>query len=280
MDTDLLKKWLYVKWQQTRHAHFFLAGAVIGRVKDIFTLAKNYGIDEYYTEKFLNHFNISAECITPRDSIVVRRAIYRWSILNDVPPNIAEILAKAYEEKIAYFFGEIEVDEGDYKFMFEGGVVSSKFNLPLDFIINGFCNFYGMTPECFWTILEKFRPPLILKPSSWYTSAAAYEQFRNLIYCDVVRLGVIKKMTPKFYQVRRQDTYLFTFDDINLSSRLFIAVEDVETLNQIFYEELKPRPNKKEFISSMKEILINTEDSNKCLKAIFQLIPQSKVALV
>lgn len=96
-DEHTLKKWLFTQWKETHSPKFFLAGAVIGKVKDMYSLAIQYGIDDKAIKNFWRKF----ECFPPITNInklVMLRSLYRWAKDKDVPPDVAGILRAVGQE--------------------------------------------------------------------------------------------------------------------------------------------------------------------------------------
>lgn len=104
-------------WKKHKHVHFFLAGAVIGKVENIYTLADQHGVEKTSVDKFLKRYEIMGLPLTERDKMMVARSIYRWAREKKIPQNIFEVLKRIYEEKLSTPFGELEYSENpQYKF--------------------------------------------------------------------------------------------------------------------------------------------------------------------
>lgn len=57
-DEMTLKKWLFVQWQKKHNPKFFLAGAVIGKVADIYALAADHKISADVVQNFLHKLEL------------------------------------------------------------------------------------------------------------------------------------------------------------------------------------------------------------------------------
>lgn len=112
-DETTIKAWLYNQWKNTRSPKFFVAGAIIGKVPDVYSLTAKYGIDEQKVKNFMTRFEIEPP-FHIRDALVVIRSIFRWTQdkANKISQEILDLLSKLNAEKISMGqFGEVDVIE-------------------------------------------------------------------------------------------------------------------------------------------------------------------------
>lgn len=112
-DETTIKAWLYNQWKNTHSPKFFIAGAIIGKVADVFALTSKYGIDAQIVENFLTRFEIEPP-FHIRDALVVIRSIFRWTQdkADKISQEILDLLSKLKTEKISMEeFGEVDVTE-------------------------------------------------------------------------------------------------------------------------------------------------------------------------
>lgn len=108
-----IKEWLYNQWKNTRSPKFFIAGAIIGKVPDVYSLTAKYGIDEQKVKNFMTRYEIESQ-IGIRDALVVIRSIFRWTQdkADKISQEILDLLSKLNAEKIPMGqFGEVDVTE-------------------------------------------------------------------------------------------------------------------------------------------------------------------------
>ncbi len=125
-EEKIIKAYLFKVWKKYKSPKFFLAGAVIGKVADIYALASQYGIDAQIVKNFCRRFEVDSP-INDINKVVVIRSIYRqlhnWYCYggkfdDDFPQDIYAILSKAKDEKVRLGdMGELEIeDKPQYEF--------------------------------------------------------------------------------------------------------------------------------------------------------------------
>lgn len=309
-DISEFKKWLYGVFLKTKRPDFLLAGGVIGKfsLPQYYTLARQHNISVETANKFLTDAGISPPTrkarriqISDNSFVNINATDGDRVFLVDIPDNILN--PRTYHIRLPSpppRFNEIDTMKAARKIfqIVEGKKISPNIRatllelkrlkiittppplisdeevkkpVPLDFVINTSCDYYSISPETFWTLFEILAPPVIVKYSDWYLNSKVYVDFLNS-----------KCRPPNFYRIRKFVGLIATVDGVDFSKRIFVDADEVNELCKLIYEESRPRPNKNELKSALKEIFegYESEDKQQCLKTIMQLLPQSQITLI